>query len=42
MPMAGVLRDSFLDALAHGDGELDWSALAEVAARRAHLNRKNR
>lgn len=42
MPLAGVLRDGFLDALAHGDGELDWSALAEVAARRAHLQRRAR
>ncbi len=40
MPLAGILRDSFLDALANGDGELDWSALAEVAARRAHLDRR--
>lgn len=35
MPVAGVVRDNFLDAIAHGDGDLDWSALAEVAARRA-------
>jgi len=40
LPLAGLLRDGFLDALAHGDGELDWSALAEVAARRAHLDRR--
>lgn len=40
MPTANVLRDAFLDALAHGDGELDWSALAEVAARRAHLDKR--
>ena len=38
MPLAGILRDGFLDALAHGDGERDWSALAEVAARRAQLD----
>ncbi|MET0226799.1 MAG: NAD(P)-dependent oxidoreductase [Dokdonella sp.] len=38
MPLAGLLRDAFLDALAHGDGERDWSALAEVAARRAQLD----
>ena len=37
MPLAGILRDAFLDALAHGDGDLDWSAFAEVAARRAQL-----
>lgn len=40
MPLASLLCENFLDALAHGDGELDWSALAEVAARRAHLDRR--
>ena len=35
MPFASVLRENFLDALAHGAGERDWSALAEVSARRA-------
>jgi 3-hydroxyisobutyrate dehydrogenase-like beta-hydroxyacid dehydrogenase len=40
LPLADLLRDGFLDALAHGDGELDWSALAEVAARRAHLDKR--
>jgi 3-hydroxyisobutyrate dehydrogenase-like beta-hydroxyacid dehydrogenase len=35
MPLAAVLRDQFIDAIAHGDGELDWSALAKVAARPA-------
>jgi 3-hydroxyisobutyrate dehydrogenase-like beta-hydroxyacid dehydrogenase len=38
LPFAGVLRDSLLEALAGGDAELDWSALALVAARRAHLD----
>ncbi len=38
LPFAGVLRDGFLDALAHGGAELDWSALALVAARRAGLD----
>jgi 3-hydroxyisobutyrate dehydrogenase-like beta-hydroxyacid dehydrogenase len=42
MPLASLLRDNLLDALAHGDGELDWSAFAEVAARRAHLDRRGR
>ncbi|MHC1479928.1 NAD(P)-dependent oxidoreductase [Frateuria aurantia] len=37
MPIAGVLRDALLEALAAGDGELDWAALAKVAAARAHL-----
>jgi len=40
LPFANALRDGFLDALAHGDAELDWSALADVAARRAHLDRR--
>jgi 3-hydroxyisobutyrate dehydrogenase-like beta-hydroxyacid dehydrogenase len=35
MPVASVLRDNLLDALAHGEGDLDWAALARVAARRA-------
>jgi 3-hydroxyisobutyrate dehydrogenase-like beta-hydroxyacid dehydrogenase len=35
MPLASVLRDSLLDALAHGDGEKDLAALARVSMRRA-------
>lgn len=35
MPFASVLRDNLLDAIAHGDAERDWTALAEVALRRA-------
>jgi 3-hydroxyisobutyrate dehydrogenase-like beta-hydroxyacid dehydrogenase len=37
MPFASVLRDHLLEAVAQGDGELDWSALAEVARRHAGL-----
>lgn len=37
LPLASVLRDNYLDALAHGDGNKDWSALAKVALRRAGL-----
>lgn len=37
LPFASVLRDNYLDALAHGDGAKDWSAIARVAARRAGL-----
>jgi len=37
LPFAGVLRDSLLQALAAGDADRDWAALAEVAAQRAHL-----
>jgi 3-hydroxyisobutyrate dehydrogenase-like beta-hydroxyacid dehydrogenase len=35
MPFASVLKDNFLDAMAQGDSDLDWSALAKVALRRA-------
>lgn len=35
MPFAAVLRDNLIDGVAHGDGDLDWAALAKVAARRA-------
>lgn len=35
MGFAGVLRDNYLDALAHGDEHLDWAALATVSARRS-------
>ncbi len=37
MPFGSVLRDNFLAAVAQGDGEKDWSALADVAHRRAGL-----
>jgi 3-hydroxyisobutyrate dehydrogenase-like beta-hydroxyacid dehydrogenase len=37
LPFASVLRDSYLDAMAHGDAGKDWSAIAKVAARRAAL-----
>ncbi|MBD0690489.1 NAD(P)-dependent oxidoreductase [Streptomyces sp. CBMA123] len=37
LPFGGILRDAFLDALAHGDGDKDWAAVAEVARRRAGL-----
>ncbi|QMU80334.1 NAD(P)-dependent oxidoreductase [Streptacidiphilus sp. PB12-B1b] len=37
LPFGGVLRDAFLDALAHGDADRDWSAVAEAARRRAGL-----
>ncbi len=35
MPFASVLRDHLLEAVAQGDGERDWAALAEVARRHA-------
>jgi len=37
MPFASVLRDHLLEAVAQGDGERDWAALAEVARRHAGL-----
>jgi 3-hydroxyisobutyrate dehydrogenase-like beta-hydroxyacid dehydrogenase len=37
MPVASVLHDNLLSAVATGLGEADWAALAEVAARRAGL-----
>lgn len=38
LPFASVLRDNYLDALAHGDEKKDWSAITLVAARRAALD----
>jgi 3-hydroxyisobutyrate dehydrogenase-like beta-hydroxyacid dehydrogenase len=38
LPFAGVLRDALIEALAGGGESLDWAALAQVAARRAHLD----
>ncbi|MCJ2013252.1 NAD(P)-dependent oxidoreductase [Methylobacterium sp. J-076] len=35
MPFASVLRDGLIEAMSHGDGEKDLSALAEVSARRS-------
>jgi len=37
LPIASLLRDNFLDALAQGDGDKDWSAIADVSVRRAGL-----
>jgi 3-hydroxyisobutyrate dehydrogenase-like beta-hydroxyacid dehydrogenase len=37
LPFASVLRDAFLDAVANGDANKDWSAIARVAARKAGL-----
>jgi 3-hydroxyisobutyrate dehydrogenase-like beta-hydroxyacid dehydrogenase len=35
LPVASVVRDSLIDAIAHGDGEKDFAVLGEVSARRA-------
>lgn len=37
LPFGSVLRDNFLDAIAHGDADRDWTAVARVALRRAGL-----
>ena len=39
LPFASVLRDHYLQALANGHGELDWSAVAEVARHNAGVGR---
>jgi 3-hydroxyisobutyrate dehydrogenase-like beta-hydroxyacid dehydrogenase len=36
-PLAALLRDNFIDAMAHGGADLDWAGLASVARRRAGL-----
>jgi 3-hydroxyisobutyrate dehydrogenase-like beta-hydroxyacid dehydrogenase len=40
LPLASLLRDNFLDCLAHGDAAKDWAALGQVASRRAGLDKK--
>jgi 3-hydroxyisobutyrate dehydrogenase-like beta-hydroxyacid dehydrogenase len=35
MPIASLLRDGFLEAIAAGDADKDWSALAALAFRRS-------
>jgi 3-hydroxyisobutyrate dehydrogenase-like beta-hydroxyacid dehydrogenase len=37
MPLAGILRDHFLESIATGKPQRDWSALAEVSLRHAGL-----
>jgi 3-hydroxyisobutyrate dehydrogenase-like beta-hydroxyacid dehydrogenase len=37
MPVASLVRDHFLAAMAHGQGEFDWSSVAMVAERNAGL-----
>jgi len=37
MPIASLLRDHFLTAIAYGQADLDWSSVARVAARDAGL-----
>lgn len=42
LPLASLIRDRFLTAIAHGQGEMDWAGLAQVAAENAGLNQQNR
>lgn len=37
MPMASLVRDRMIAALANGQGEMDWSSVAQVSARNAGL-----
>lgn len=38
LPIASLLRDHFIEAMAQGDGDKDWSALATVSLRKAGLD----
>jgi 3-hydroxyisobutyrate dehydrogenase-like beta-hydroxyacid dehydrogenase len=40
MPLGGLVHDNLLSATACGDGDLDWSALAQLAAERAGIARQ--
>jgi 3-hydroxyisobutyrate dehydrogenase-like beta-hydroxyacid dehydrogenase len=37
LPSLNVWRDTLLEALAHGEGDLDWAVMARVRARAAGL-----
>jgi 3-hydroxyisobutyrate dehydrogenase-like beta-hydroxyacid dehydrogenase len=37
MPVGRLLRDHFIEAVAQGEGDADWSGLARLAARKAGL-----
>ncbi len=39
LPLAGVLRDHYLQALAYGHGDLDWAAIAEISRINANVVR---
>ena len=39
LPFASVLRDNYLDALAHGDEHKDWAVVTKVATRRGGLDK---
>jgi 3-hydroxyisobutyrate dehydrogenase-like beta-hydroxyacid dehydrogenase len=38
MPIASVVRDQFLEGIAHGHGDEDWAGVADVAAGNAGLS----
>lgn len=40
LPLGGVLRDAFIDAMAHGQSEQHWVAVTEAVRRRAGLGRE--
>jgi 3-hydroxyisobutyrate dehydrogenase-like beta-hydroxyacid dehydrogenase len=40
MPLAGLVHDHLLSALAQGQGEMDWSSMTQVIARNAGLKSK--
>jgi 3-hydroxyisobutyrate dehydrogenase-like beta-hydroxyacid dehydrogenase len=37
MPLASLIRDHFLSAVAHGQADLDWSSITQVASRAAGI-----
>jgi hypothetical protein len=39
LSFGAALRDVFLEAIADGLEDVDWSAISQVAQRRAHLPR---
>lgn len=41
MPLASLLHDHLLSALAQGQGEMDWSSMTQVVARNAGLRTKS-
>ena len=38
MPLASLIRDNFLSAMAHGQADQDWSSITRVSARNAGLS----
>jgi 3-hydroxyisobutyrate dehydrogenase-like beta-hydroxyacid dehydrogenase len=41
MPVASVIRDHMVEAMAHGQEEMDWSSIARVIAGNAGLKENN-